>query len=323
MNKNFIRALNLVKRKYAKRYPGNKTFGVSYDGAVVSHQSASDLIKEKLLSDQPAMICRFGSVELNCVLNYQFVHQQKSLISKSIAYIKGNTIPFWWDEETIKTMCNNAGFFPPSVELLERFSKLMLDDMQQADVLGSWLKEEKLVSQYLKNAVKVRLPDLEPYYHQHPWTEVLTGKKVLVIHPYAESITKQYANREKLFLDQRILPKFELKTIKAVQSIANNKTEFKTWFDAYSHMCDQISKTDFDIAIIGCGAYGFPLAAHVKRLGKKAVHLGGSTQILFGIKGKRWEDHEFISTLINENWIRPSHNEIPTNFTKVEDGCYW
>ena len=27
---------------------------------------------------------------------------------------------------------------------------------------------------------------------------------------------------------------------------------------------------------LGCGAYGFPLAAHVKRMGKKAIHMGGS-----------------------------------------------
>lgn len=32
---------------------------------------------------------------------------------------------------------------------------------------------------------------------------------------------------------------------------------------------------DYDICLIGYSAYGFPLAAHAKRKGKKAVHLGG------------------------------------------------
>ena len=50
-------------------------------------------------------------------------------------------------------------------------------------------------------------------------------------------------------------------------------------------MKNQIVKTDFDIAIIGAGAYGFSLAAFIKKIGKKAVHLGGPTQVLFGIKG--------------------------------------
>jgi hypothetical protein len=323
MNKQIIRVLNRLKRDYNNRHPLNSTFGVSYENALFQHQAASDLIKEKLLAEGPAMICRFGSVELTCVLNYYFVQQRKTFFTKSINYINGKSTPFWWDDETLSSMCNNAGFFPASIELLEKFSKLMLDDMNQVDILGSWLKEENLLHHYLTNAIKVRLPDLEPYYHSEPWTVALKGKTVLVIHPYDESIRSQYTQREKLFPNTNILPEFNLKTIKAVQSIANNKTNFKTWFEAYEFMCKQISETEFDIAIIGCGAYGFPLAAHVKRIGKKAVHLGGSTQILFGIKGKRWEDHEFISKLMNKHWVRPSQNEVPANYNKVEDGCYW
>jgi len=96
----------------------------------------------------------------------------------------------------------------------------------------------------------------------------------------------------------------------------------------------EIEKQDFDICLIGCGAYGFPLAAHVKKIGKKAVHMGGSLQLLFGIRGKRWEVYDphyeqpgnvFIHYygLPNENWVRPSNNEKPENHSKVEDSCYW
>ena len=52
-------------------------------------------------------------------------------------------------------------------------------------------------------------------------------------------------------------------------------------------MEERIGKIDFDVALLGCGAYGLPFAASIKRMGKKAVHLGVATQILFGIKGKR------------------------------------
>ena len=50
-------------------------------------------------------------------------------------------------------------------------------------------------------------------------------------------------------------------------------------------MKSQMDQTDYDIALIGCGAYGFPLAAHAKRMGKQAIHMGGSLQLLFGIRG--------------------------------------
>src|SRR5574344_1335686 len=102
---------------------------------------------------------------------------------------------------------------------------------------------------------------------------MIENKKVLVIHPFIKTIEKQYTRREKLFKNPLILPLFELKTIKAVQSIGGDNNEYKDWFDALSWMESEMDKIDYDIVFIGCGAYGFPLAAHAKRMGKKAVHL--------------------------------------------------
>lgn len=119
----------------------------------------------------------------------------------------------------------------------------------------------------------------------------------------------QYQNvREKIFdkayPGMDVLPKFDLQTIKAVQTISGNRdSRFQTWFEALSWMEEECRKREFYIAIIGCGAYGFPLAASVKRMGKIAVHLGGSTQILFGILGRRWENRkDFMSNVVNEYW---------------------
>jgi hypothetical protein len=102
-------------------------------------------------------------------------------------------------------------------------------------------------------------------------------------------------------------------------------------------MENEIDKIDFDIAIIGCGAYGLPLAAHVKRIGKQAVHIAGGTQLLFGILGKRWtEQYQGFwhyrpgidisldyRPLFNEYWVSPSQNEKPKYSEKVEGSCYW
>jgi len=53
-----------------------------------------------------------------------------------------------------------------------------------------------------------------------------------------------------------------LLTLKAVQTIANTKDDrFDTWFDALDYMYNEALKLDFDVALIGCGAYGYPLAA--------------------------------------------------------------
>ena len=93
-------------------------------------------------------------------------------------------------------------------------------------------------------------------------------------------------------------------------------------------MENEVDKHDFDIALIGCGAYGFPLAAYVKRKGKKAVHFGGSLQLLFGIRGNRWENPNYnpiynYANLMNEYWVKPGSVEKPQNAEKVENACYW
>lgn len=199
--------------------------------------------------------------------------------------------------------------------------------MKEIDVLASYVYAEKYVDKYL-DCVKV---DLDGYYApflwKNPWTKYLKGKKVLVVHPFVDSIRYQYEhNREKLFENPDVLPEFaELHTIKAVQTIADQQDpRFATWFDALQYMKDEISKVDFDIALIGCGAYGMNLAAHVKRMGKQAVHLAGWTQMLFGVYGERWiKDQPQYSKFINEHWIRPLKSEKPKGAEKVENGCYW
>jgi hypothetical protein len=147
----------------------------------------------------------------------------------------------------------------------------------------------------------------------------LKDKKVLVIHPFKKTIEKQHKKRVKLDM----LPKLKkLEVIKAVQTLADNRDpRFETWFDALEHMKDEISKKDFDIAIIGCGAYGLPLAAHVKSLGKQALHLGGGVQLLFGIKGKRWDNSPNIK--YTKDWIYPLEEDKMKDFKKIEGGAYW
>lgn len=319
MNETPVIALKAMRKMYQKVQKNAKP-ELTEEFAQYRGQEASDIIKKLLLNDSPAMIARFGSNELNCVTNYYNIKYNKG---KLLSYIKGDVGAFWWDKKMMNNMSTNAGFFPSTEPKLEKFATLMLDDMEQVDVLGSWLQQEALFKKQLANATKVSLQDLEPYYHNEPWSAALEGKKVLVIHPFAESIKQQYTKRELLF-SKNVLPAFELKTLKAVQTAADNREGYADWFEALAYMQDKIVNEEFDIAIIGCGAYGFPLAAFVKRLGKKAVHLGGGTQILFGIKGKRWEEqNKFIASLMNEHWIRPSSQERIQQLSKIEDGCYW
>ncbi len=310
--------LKMARKAYVGRGQPSARLPLTCQG-----QQASDLIRTRILAEDPCLVCRFGTSELNATLRYFEKSQPGGRWVKMAQYVRGDIGPYWWDAKTYRSMSRNAGFFPANDRTLARYSQQLLADVQQVDVLGSWLPQEVRLKHLLAHADLVPLGDLNPFAHEQPWSEALTGKKVLVVHPFSESIEKQYARHELLFADPRVLPPFTLKTLKAVQSIAHTEVGFKDWFEALDWMCGEIEAIDFDVALIGAGAYGLPLAAFVKRMGKKSVHLGGATQILFGIRGKRWDDIPSISRLYNEHWTRPLPSEIPNNASQVEAGCYW
>ncbi len=329
MNILSIITLKTCRKIYQKLF-GKKVLDLKKD-VVNSPQEASDIIYALLSSPQPSMIARFGSTEMNIVLNYISINEQSHSWKK---YITGESYDWWWHKKGVIQFRDWSGFFPLDEKYLNRFSEMMISDARQIDVLGSWLEKEKLFIAEPSIVRRVQLLCLEPYWAERPWTRALKGKKVLVIHPFAKLIEKQYKeNRDKLFKNTDVLPEFELQTIQAVQSLGGDGGQFKTWFDALHYMEDEIDKRDYDIALIGCGAYGFPLAAHVKRSGKKAVHVGGALQLLFGIKGRRWEIPNYGGDLLgrvnpypelfNEFWCRPGDEVKPSNAQKVEGACYW
>lgn len=286
-------------------------------------KTSGEILYHALISDEPKMISRMGTSELHIVLNY--LSREKSLFEKSRNYINGTLPEFWWGNYAKHDIFQNSGFFSTDNASLEKLARLYLHSMPEIDVLLTWLTGEQHLNKFFsKKVLKSYLYDSEPYFDRDaPWTRGLEGKKVLVIHPFEESIKDQYRKRTLLFADNRVLPDFELKTIKAFQTIKGNITPFNNWFDALEMLKDKITEQDFDIALIAAGSYGLPLAAHVKSLGKKGIHLGGFLQLIFGIRGRRWEDCKFHTPFINQHWKFPYEHEHPLNYKKLDNGSYW
>lgn len=299
-------------------------------------QSSNDKVYALLSQGKPCMISRFGTTEINCINNYLCIYRDRSIWNKCLDYITDYTHTPWWNEDHFLTMSQWSGIFPIGRETAERFSERYLVDIPEIDLLVSHQYYEKFMP--LKAGIpKIQLEMLYPFFVDRPWTRYLEGKKVLVIHPFEATIHRQYDQRNDLFANPETLPNFELITLKAVQTIAGNESEFNDWFEALAYMERQIESIEFDVALIGCGAYGLPLAAHVKRLGKQAVHVGGGLQLMFGILGKRWVEQykgywEYrpgirisldYTKLFNEHWCYPLPEDTPKDKEKVEDSCYW
>jgi hypothetical protein len=259
---------------------------------LINDKESNKILSEKIKSKEPFMLARYGSTEFRNLFN-----------------------------DNLENLCFYSGFFPNDKKLLKKFREVYFESSKQIDYLCVW--------NYLNHFIKKKkltknLPNLKYLFekmpeHNSPWAKSLKNKKVLVIHPFKKTIEYQYKRMDKL----KILPKLKkLEVIKSVQTIAGNKDErFKNWFEALDYMKKEIDKKEFDIALIGCGAYGLPLASYIKSKGKQSIHLGGSLQLFFGIKGKRWETLSKIK--MNKYWIRPLKEDYLEEGKKIEGGCYW
>lgn len=278
------------------------------NGTVELENVANEKLIRMIMSGKPFMAGRFGLSELFVMRAYECRLEKKIEIA-------------------VEQLYRWSGFFPDTKEMGENFAEMMKDSCKEADYLaiGYQSMEEYFIKKYMKkDLVMAQFRCFEPWYGKNPWSRALKGKKVLIIHPFAKTIVTQYEHREQIFPNTEILPEFTLLTQEAVQTVAGNKDErFDTWFDALDYMYSEAMKTDFDIALLGCGAYGFPLAAKLKKAGKQAIHMGGMLQILFGIKGQRWDSDPIVAPYYNDAWVRPSDGEKPKNSNVVEGGCYW
>lgn len=281
---------------------------------VCSCEDGNIMLAEAIKRGKPFMAGRFGSNEL--------------LFTK-LGYFHENDYLSDFDLNTYKLNIENCGLFPLNIDTIQKFSNLMCLSLKETDLMCVWYNvlEDYFIEKYMPmNSNLTHRKILDFWNYDKPWTSALKGKKVLVIHPLADLIQEQYNRREKLFQNDAILPEFELRVFKAVQTIAGTRDErFSSWFHALDYMSNEVARIDFDVALIGCGAYGFPLAAKIKESGRIAIHVGGVTQILFGIIGTRWErDGEpKLMQHVNEFWVRPGIKDIPKNAKQVEGSCYW
>ena len=217
----------------------------------------------------------------------------------------------------------NAGVFPDTDKVLDEFFELYHASIESMDIAASWIANDKtFINTINPNTKFVALRSLEPYYHTNPWSSILKGQDVVVVSPFSETVNSQYKKRELIWENKEVLPEFNLMTVQSPY-ISLGQGEEVNWVSALNRMYDEILLKKPNIVLVGAGAYSLPLISELKSEGISGVHLGGANQILFGIKGRRWDDHEVISGFYNEHWVRPGDKEVPTDNDRIEDGCYW
>jgi hypothetical protein len=151
---------------------------------------------------------------------------------------------------------------------------------------------------------------------------MMNNKKVLVISSFDGLVKSQVesGNLKKIYENYPNIKKLE--TIKFPYCFHNNGPH-QDYFETLNVVFEEIKQIDFDIAILGCGAYGHMLCHKIdKELKKDAIYVGGSIQTLFGIISSREKEHGKIK--YNDYWISEIPLEYrPPNYKLIENGCYW
>lgn len=303
-----------IRTAYAKIHKRTRKLRTRhYAGKIVNTQDrGNEILTEMLESGKPFMFGRCGSNEL-------IMAGSGLLVERGIK----NEIY----KPNLEIACFHSGLYPNETDTMLRYHELTVEACRQSDIYGVlyWIWEDYYLKKFSnKNVVLTHANMLDFWRHEKPFTSALKGKKVLVVHPLAEQIESQYKKRELLFENPDVLPEFELHTLKAIQTVAGeNDPRAKDWFDGLDYMYNEAMKIDFDVAILGCGAYGMPLAGMLKKAGRSVIYMGGVTQMLFGIRGGRWDNDPVASKLYNEHWVSPEAASVPKRSSEVEDGCYW
>lgn len=259
---------------------------------------------------------KIGGTEIKVLRNYFQYKQENKDVS--------------WNPNILNELHMCSGVFPLTNESSNEFIDEILNSLPYIDCYALWSNDIKfeydLIKQFSPNSTLVELQSLEPFYFGNPWSEYLRDKNVLVISPFVDSIKKQYHYKEFIWKDSRVLPKFNLITLYHPLSYGLYNSpphKYNSWLEMVTEIKEKMNSIDYDVVLIGTGASSLPLLAEAKKHNKSGIHLGGGLQILFGIKGHRWDNSNVAKFCYNDYWIRPSINETPPLNKLNEDGCYW
>jgi len=269
-------------------------------------------IKRIIESNSPFFIGRIAGIEL-----------------KVAYYIINNKEDY---KKELEGLENNAGIYTKDNESVHEYAKELIESYTNCTLIGEWERTgqvfayhgmgQELISEKTPKIPKINAIALEPYYFNNSWMPALKGKRILIIHPFIETIKKQTKQLSNLFPGKSWFENCEFVYLSPPVTLAGNH-QGKDWQEHYNNFLLELEQVgDFDISLVAAGGYGMIISNYIFTKKKKSVlYIGGALQLFFGIIGKRWFDNKKILELVNDDWVRPE--EKPVNYIKVEKGCYW
>jgi hypothetical protein len=272
-------------------------------------------IEKALSEDRGLLVGRFGTIEFETV----WYHFMSGTLKK----------------DHLPVLERNAGIFGDAASI-SRWCSEYTAACGMADILATgWyapikVREQELLKRVKFSGAQCVLRALEPYYWpvEERWTGVLDGQKVCVVSSFTDTIRGQIKKDIWQGETKGMLPSADWSFVKTgyapclALGRAGWECDAESWETCADYVVAEVLKTGARVVIIGCGGLAMVIAARLKAAGKICIVMGGATQVLFGIKGRRWEGHQ-ISGFWTSEWVGPSASETPAGASEVERGCYW
>jgi hypothetical protein len=223
-----------------------------------------------------------------------------------------------------------TGIFPLEKKAIAKIFDLykdIINDLQNSMQTVTYVPSIEL--DFLKNTVFKDCNQMEdcfnPFSNNPCFQKHLLNKKICVVSCFSKSFENQCDKLEYLFNDRRLvnLNRSDITFIQCpTHKFASNNEQnpYNDWFEILDYLKFELNKANYDILLTSCGGFALPISYEAYKNNKIAINLGGSGQLLFGIKGKRWIDPFYN---YNEYWQSPLPQEIPEFSDRIEDGCYW
>ncbi len=260
----------------------------------------SDIVKY-INSNVPISIVRMGNVEA-----------QQMLTDKITSQIQ-----------------TNAGFFGTEEDMI-KWKSMFFRSLMTADCnLRVYTCNSFLVCDQVTQKLNLWIPTL-PYIEKVDfWFSLINAiqtDKIGFVSYFKKDIERQLSKMKWIYPAKKnkahcLKDASKWKIIYSENTIKGNEPKDKSWFDVLDDLVARCLEKDCDVYFISCGCYGLILCDKLKEAGKKAIYVGGLLQLLFGLKGKRWDEREEINEYYNKYWVYPQTK--PERWKEIEGGCYW
>jgi hypothetical protein len=259
-----------------------------------------------------------------------------------IVYLQRKKIYMPYSVKLRKEITVNAGLWEYGKfsldEVMDMYAEEMIKSLKVFDAISPWIPfmkdEESLIHKYCcpDPCVKIHSRAFEPFYTpENMYSREMIQGPIAVVSPFAKTISRQLEKRRLLFPVPLWLESQEIIPIQGYygpyldsgKGCYSKEILEKGPFIAMDLLAEEVIKSGAKYCLVGIGGLSLLLVSRLKKAGIIAIHTGGGTQIIFGVRGNRWQTHNVISKFFNDNWAFPSKEEVPTNANNVERACYW